>query len=305
MSEPRTAEEGSARVVLIALAGNLAIVIVKLVAWALTRSSAMLTEAIHSAVDTCDQLLLLVGQARARKPADESHRFGYGMETFFWSFIVALLIFTAGGAVSIWQGVEKLMHPQPIDRPWVNFIVLGLCAIFEASSFTVAYREYRRFIQGRASIGLWRFLSASKDPNLFATLLEDGAALTGLALAAIGVGAASLGLLWADAAASIAIGLLLIVVAAFLANETRSLIAGEAAAAPIVAAVRAIVDGHVDTAETLDVSSIHLGPTDILFAITLRLKSDERAAAALADLETAIRASDERICSVYFNLDPP
>ncbi|HWA62563.1 MAG TPA: cation diffusion facilitator family transporter [Caulobacteraceae bacterium] len=301
---------GSLGVVLAALAGNLAIVVVKFVAFALTRSTAMLTEAIHSTVDSLDQVLLLVGQARARRPPDESHAFGYGMEAFFWSFIVALLIFGAGGAVSIWQGAHKLLSPQPMERPWINFVVLALCAVFEGSSFAVAYREFRRFMRGRRrSLPLWQFLTASKDPTLIATLLEDGAALAGLAIAALGVaGQSLLGLAWADGAASIAIGLLLVLVALFLANETRSLIAGEAAAPPIVEAVRQILNDDPNVEAVTDVSSLHLGPTQILIAITLRLRRGDGAASSLqnvAALEAAVRTADDRICSVYFRPEPP
>src|SRR5262249_12961400 len=156
------------------------------------------------------------------------HPFGYGMEVYFWAFVVALMIFLVGGAVSIWQGWARLSHHEPIERPWISLAVLAVSALFEGSSFSVAYRAFRRTVHGRR-VRLYRFLKASKDPSLFATLMEDGAAVTGLAVAALGVIAAAwLGLWWADGAASIVIGLLLTGIAIFLANETRSLIAGEA-----------------------------------------------------------------------------
>jgi cation diffusion facilitator family transporter len=150
MTDPgvTAAAKGSTRVVLVALAGNLAIALIKAVAFFLTRSTAMLTEAIHSLVDTGDQVLLLIGQRRGARAADETHPFGYGMETYFWSFIVALMVFVMGGAVSIWQGVEKLLHPSPINRPWISIIVPALSAIFEGASFHNAYRAYRRLASG-------------------------------------------------------------------------------------------------------------------------------------------------------------
>jgi cation diffusion facilitator family transporter len=298
---------GTTQVLLAALAGNLAIALTKLAAFAATGSTAMLTEAVHSFVDTSDQLLLLVGQKRADRPADETHPFGYGMEIYFWGFIVALMIFMVGGALSIWQGVEKIRHPAEIDRPWINLIVLALSAIFEGTSFRVAYRQYRQMVRGKTVDGrevkLWRFLSISKDPGLYTTLLEDGAALTGLALAAVGViGAGWLGLYWMDGAASAAIGLLLVAVALFMANETRSLIAGEAAAPPIVEQARAAVDGDPRVAAIVEVASLQLGPRNILFAVTLTFRAGLSGADvqdAVDDLVARVRASDPRICDVF------
>ena len=267
----------------------------------------MLTEAIHSAVDTGDQLLLLVGQARSRRQADETHPFGYGMEVYFWSFIVALMIFLVGGAFSIWEGVEKILKPSQIGRPWINLVVLACSAAFEAASFRVAFREYQRIVRGRTERGrqvrLFRFLVISKDPNLYTTLLEDGAALTGLSLAALGVvGAGWLGIAWMDGAASVAIGLLLVAVALFMANETRSLIAGEAAAPPIVELARAALDGDPRIARIAEVASLQLGPQTILLAVTLQFReglSGEDMASATADLIARGRASDPRICDVF------
>jgi cation diffusion facilitator family transporter len=294
-------------VVLAALAGNLAIAITKFAAWFFTRSTAMLTEAIHSLVDTADQLLLLVGQKRSARPRDASHPFGYGMEIYFWSFIVALMIFTLGGAVSIWEGVDKLLHPAEISRPWINLIVLGVSAVFEGTSFTIAYREYRKTVHGR-DVRFFKFLRLSKDPNLFSTLLEDGAALTGLALAALGVvGAGWLHQPWADGAASIAIGLLLMGVAAFMANETRSLIAGEAAAPAIVdAACAALRDPRIT--DILEVSSLHLGPRSILVAVTVRFQdgmSGDEIRKAADEMVDRVRGADERICDVFLRPGAP
>jgi cation diffusion facilitator family transporter len=294
-------------VVLTALAGNLAIALIKFAAFFFTRSTAMLTEAIHSVVDTGDQLLLLVGQKRGARPPDASHPFGYGMETYFWSFIVALMIFVVGGALSIWEGAEKLLHPADMGRPWVNLVVLAASAVFEGASFSVAYREFRKMVQGR-DVRIWRFVQLSKDPNLFATLLEDGAALVGLGLAALGVlGAGYLHLPWADGAASVGIGLLLVAVAGVMANETRSLIAGEAAAPLIVDAARmALEDPRVSS--IVEVASLHLGPRSILVAVTLRFRSGlsgDEVQQAADELVRRVRAADPRIGGVFLRPGGP
>ncbi|HEY3695631.1 cation diffusion facilitator family transporter [Phenylobacterium sp.] len=292
----------STRVVLTALAGNLAIAAAKFTAFAFTRSTAMLTEAIHSLVDSGNQALLLVGQKRASRPSDESHPFGYGMEVYFWAFVVALMIFLVGGALSIWQGVERLRAPAPIERPWLSLGVIAVSAVFEASSFAVAYRAFRKVVRGR-DVRLWRFLKISKDPSLFATLMEDGAAVTGLAIAGVGVMAASWGrMAWADGAASILIGLLLTAIAIFLANETRSLIAGEAAAPDVVARAKAAAAEDPRVEAVVEVASLHLGPQAILVAVTVDfrdgLSGDELHDAAEALTERLLKI-DPRVCRVF------
>jgi cation diffusion facilitator family transporter len=292
----------SSRVVLAALAGNLAIAAAKFTAFGFTRSSAMLTEAIHSLVDSGNQLLLLVGQKRAQRPADESHPFGYGMEVYFWAFVVALMIFLVGGAVSIWQGWERLRNHQAIERPWISLVALAVSALFEGSSFAVAYRAYRRTVHGR-DVRLFRFLKASKDPSLFATLMEDGAAITGLAVAAFGVVASGwLGQWWADGAASIVIGLLLTAIAVFLANETRSLIAGEAAVPEIVDRARAAAGEDPRVEKVLELASLHLGPQAILLAVTVDFRdglSGEELHDAAEGLTSRLSQVDDRVCRVF------
>jgi cation diffusion facilitator family transporter len=294
---------GSTRVVLAALGGNLAVAVTKFIAFALTRSTAMLTEAIHSLVDTGDQLLLLVGQRRAEKPPDRSHPFGYGMEAYFWSFVVAMLIFLAGGAVSLWEGVERFAHPEPINRPWISFVVLGASAVFEGLSFREAYREYERTVAD-SGVGLYRFLKLSKDPSVFGTLLEDGAALAGLAIAALGVAASAvLGATWADGAASIAIGLLLIAVALFLANETRSLIAGEAASPATARRIEEAAKAAGRGVGVVEAATLQLGPRSILVSVTCKLPSPMTAPnwqASARAIRGACREADGRVIAVHF-----
>jgi cation diffusion facilitator family transporter len=307
-SEARGRREGARKVVLAALAGNLAIAVTKFAAFAFTASTAMLTEGIHSLVDTGDQLLLLAGQKRAAQPPDASHPFGYGMETYFWSFIVALMIFLAGGVVAVWQGVHRVLSPAPVTNPLVSFGVLAASAVFEGLSFRTAYREFRAIVRGR-DVRLVSFLKASKDPTVFATLLEDGAALIGLGLAALGVAGSTLaGLAWADGAASVLIGLLLIAVAVFLANETRSLIAGESATPAIEEAVRAALRRAGRLGEAAGVRTLHLGPQTILVTICWRWAGQHsitQAAAALAEIKACARGADPRIADVLFDFPDP
>jgi cation diffusion facilitator family transporter len=299
MPNPRPASN-STTVVYAALGGNLAIAVTKAIAFALTGSSAMLTEAIHSAVDTGNQGLLLLGIRRAARPPSATHPFGHGMELYFWAFVVALLIFALGGAFSIYEGVLKIRQPEPIDRPWINFLVLGLAGLFEGGSFLVAWREFSVLRRGAPFLAA---LHGSKDPSIFAVLLEDGAALAGLALAALGVaGTTVLHLPWADGAASVAIGVLLVLVAIFLANETRSLLTGEAASPRIIAEVRAAIAADPRVDSVAEVLSMHLGPQEILLGVTLdwcdslTAPDIEQAADDFAD---RLRTIDSRITRVF------
>ncbi len=296
-SAPKTS--GSHKVVFAALAGNLAIAATKFVAALLTGSSAMLTEAIHSSVDTGNQGLLLLGLARAGRPPSQTHPFGYGMELYFWSFVVALMVFALGGAVSVYQGVHKILAPEPIDRAWINFAVIGFSVLFEGGSFVVAWREFKTV---RGDTPFFRALKSSKDPAIFAVLLEDGAALLGLALAALGVAGSVLGVAWADGAASVAIGVLLVVVAAFLANETRSLLTGEAAAPRIVENVRKVLAQDPRVESVAEVLSMHLGPREILLGVTLDFQDQLTAGQiedAADDFAALIRGVDDRITRVF------
>lgn len=292
--------QGSKFVVYAALLGNLGIAIAKLAAFAVTGSSAMLTEAIHSLVDTGNQGLLLFGMHRAARPPDAGHPFGHGMELYFWAFVVALLIFSVGGAVSIWEGIEKLRRPQEIDHAWVNFTVLGVAMLFEGTSFGVALREFNRL---RRSERLLESIHRSKDPSVFAVLLEDGAAMTGLVIALVGVAlSVFLGIEQADGAASILIGLMLVTVAAFLANETRSLLTGEAAAPHVVDHVRVILEGDSRVETVAEILTMHLGPSEILLGATLHLRPQGGHGGlegVAEDLTRQIEAAEPRITRVF------
>ena len=294
--------KSSRRVVLAALAGNGAIALAKFAAAWISASTAMLTEAIHSLVDTGDQVLLLVGQTRGEKAADPTHPLGYGMEVYFWAFVVALMVFLVGGVLSMYEGVRQILNPTPVISPLISLGVLAIAAVFEATSFRVAYREYRRVVRGRPT-RLWTFIKASKDPTLFAVLLEDFAALIGIGVAATGVIASGFfHIAWADGAASVAVGLLLASVAWVLANETRSLIAGEAVA-PIVMERLKEALARVDCITDLEeVATLHLGPGAILVALTIAFRRDFTTSLLedeIREITQVLQKADERIVYVY------
>jgi cation diffusion facilitator family transporter len=299
--------DGSSNVVYAALAGNVAIAIAKLVAFTISGSSAMLTESIHSFVDSIDQMLLLLGQSRARKRRDGSHPLGYGMETYFWSFVVALMVFGIGGLASIYEGVLRILHPEPSNAFVLNLTILALAAVFEGSSFAVARREYKRVVKHR-DVPLWRFILGSKDPSLYATLLEDGAALTG-----IGIAAASLLLSrfahvrWADGAASVLIGLLLVAVSFVLADETRSLIAGEAVSPVVLDELKGVLAEEKRIERVDEVATLHLGPKVIMVALTIAFPPHltvRECEACVRDVSRALKTREPRVEYVYVRPGP-
>jgi cation diffusion facilitator family transporter len=299
--------EESTTVVYAALAGNVLVALSKFGAAFLSGSSAMLTEAIHSTADTVNQLLLLVGNNRSRRRKDVSHAFGYGMEVYFWTFVVAVIVLLAGGVASIWEGVRQLASPEPIKSPGVSLGVLALSAVFEGVSFAVGYRAYKRRVGGRHVLGrpvsMWRFIKLSKDPNLYESLLEDSAALIGIGLAATGVlGSVFFGALWADGAASIAIGVLLIGCSWIIAEATRSLMAGETVTPPVLEDIRGVLETYADRLSISEVKTLHLGPRSILVALTVETgtKTLAKVKLDLGGVTADIRSVDERIKHVYF-----
>lgn len=298
------AASGSTRVVIAALAANGLIAAAKFTAAAWTGSAAMLSEAIHSIADTGNQALLLHGIKRSARPADARHPFGYAKELYFWAFVVAILLFSLGAGVAIYEGVAKLLHPHPVTDPLINYAVLGAAFLFEGVSTLVALREFNR---RRNGVGFVTALRRSKDPALYTVLLEDLAALIGLALAFAGIAASHL-LGWAsgDAIASIAIGLLLGAVAAFMAIETKALIIGEAADPTQVADIRAIIAADVGRDAPLSgmgaVKTMHLGPEHVLVACPLDFHDGTTAAtveATVARLEARIRARHPEVHHLF------
>ncbi|SNB61631.1 cation diffusion facilitator family transporter [Arboricoccus pini] len=280
---------GSKSVVLAALAGNLAIAVTKFVAAALTGSSAMLSEAVHSLVDSGNQGLLLLGMKRAARPPSPDHPFGHGLELYFWSFVVAILIFGAGAGVSLYEGVVKILEPLPIESAWISYLVLGLSILFEGYSWTVAFRAFRQGTQGRS---LWQSLRRSKDPTVFTVLLEDSAALLGLLIAIVGIYLSQrFDLPVLDGVTSVLIGLLLAAVAAFLASETMSLITGEAMEREAREQIAALVRADPAVLHLNEQLSMHFGPNDVL----LNLSIDFRQELGADDVEQAVTRLERQI----------
>jgi len=291
-----------------ALAGNVAVGGVKLLAFFFSGSSAMLVESIHSALDTLNQCLLLFGLKRGVKPPDSRHPFGYGLEAYFWTFVVALLIFTAGGVASINEGVQELLHPTPVEHLGLTLAVLGICMIFEIFSIAVSLRLAEA---GRTPLSRKRFprpslaqlIHFSPDPGVFEVLAEDAASILGVFLAFLGVvGSAWFGWAWADGAAAVAIGLLLVVLAGIVVVETHSLMTGEAALPSTVDAARKILDSDPRVDVVCEISSMQLGPNEILMAATLDFK-DELTGPELEEasdqLTEKLLAEDPRITRLF------
>ena len=302
------AAEGSTKVVLIALACNFGIAVSKFAAAAYTGSSAMLSEAIHSLVDTSNQALLFHGIKRSARPPDARHPFGYAKELYFWSFVVAILLFSLGSGVSIYEGIEKLLHPHPISNPEVNYMVLGFALALESVSTWQALKAFNATRNGERALTALR---RSKDPAMFTVLLEDVAALAGLAVALAGIAAAHLaGLEWADGVASVIIGLILASVAAFLAIEIKSLLVGEAAAPEVVASIRALLaaeGGKIGPVRSInEIRTMQLGPHDVIVAASVDMADDATAAdveAANTRLDRAIKARHPEVKFLYIEVE--
>lgn len=249
---------GSSRTILIALGANVGIAVAKFVAAAVTGSSAMLTEGVHSLVDSANQLLLLHGRKQARRPADAVHPFGYGRELYFWSFVVAILVFSLGAGVSIYEGMLHILAPEPASDPAIAFGVLAIAAGLEGWSTLAALADFNR---ARGNRGLWSEIRRSKDAPTLVVLLENSGALVGLAVAAAGL---TLSLVTADpfwdGLASVLIGLVLGALALVLLFEAKGLLIGEAADPALVAAIRRTAEAHEGIVRVHEVLTLHLAP---------------------------------------------
>jgi cation diffusion facilitator family transporter len=280
---------GSKLVIIAALIGNALISITKFIAATLTGSAAMMSEGIHSLVDTGNQVLLLYGMKRAAKPADADFPFGYGKEIYFWSFIVAILIFALGGGISIYQGVHHIQYPEPIVNPMVNYIVLGLALVFEGAAWYFAFREFSR-VKGRW--GYFEAIQRAKDPSIFVVLFEDSAAMLGLVVAFIGILLSeSTGILIFDGIASVIIGLVLVGTAVWLAYETKGLLIGESANQSVIRGIRDKLQGHSNVNHVNEILTMHMGPDFILANISV----DFRNSISAQQVEADIAAIDNRI----------
>jgi cation diffusion facilitator family transporter len=283
-----------------AIAANLAVAVTKFVAAFGSGSSAMLSEGIHSLVDTGNESLLLLGLRQSRKPADEAHPFGHGRELYFWSLVVAIVIFGVGGGMSFYEGVSHLRRPGQLGDPTWSYVVLGLSFLFEGSSWVVALRQ---FLPKAKDESLWRALRKSKDPSLVTVLLEDSAALVGLAIAALGIYLAHAFRSHVfDGAASILIGLMLTFVAVFLAYESKGLLIGEAARRDVVQSVRRAAQNDPDAELVRRPLTMHLGPEDVLLNLTVKFRDDLSAAEvaeAVARMERTIQERHPEIQRIF------
>ena len=291
---------GSKKVIFAALAGNALIALTKFAAAAWTGSSAMLSEAIHSLVDTGNQGLLLYGMKRADRPADDRHPFGYGGELYFWAFMVAILIFGLGAGVSIYEGIRKILEPHPLSDPLVNYLVLGFAIVFEGFALTVAVREFRKTKGARGWIEAVR---VSKDPTVFTVLFEDTAAMAGLVVAFAGILAAQLlDLPVLDGVASVLIGLILALTAVLLAYECKGLLIGESASNRIVEGIRTTVAAAEGVARINEVLTMHLGPADVLVNVSVDFRDDiasQRIEATVSAIERDIKAAFPAVTRVF------
>ncbi|MCM2971464.1 cation diffusion facilitator family transporter [Larsenimonas suaedae] len=291
-------------VIYAAMAGNLLIAITKFIAGGITGSSAMLSEGIHSVVDTGNQVLLLLGMKRAQRPPDAQFPFGYGKEVYFWSFVVAMLIFSIGAGVSLFEGISHVLNPEPMTSPMINYIVLGLGILFEGASWAFALHQFRK------AKGKWSYVQAvrrGKDPSLFMVVFEDSAALLGLVVAMAGVALSQ----WTgnpvfDGAASIVIGLILAGTAVWLATETKGLLIGESANSNVVSRIRELAEKAPLIERVHEVLTMHMGPDFVLVNISVRFKREASASeieGCIADLDRQMKAEHESIKRMFIEAE--
>jgi len=293
MAESRTAVYG-------AMAANLAIAATKFVVAGFTGSSAMLSEGIHSLVDTGNGALLLVGLKRSQLPSSPQHPFGHGKELYFWSLIVGVLIFGLGGGLSLYEGFVHMREPTPLKDPTWNYVVLACAAVFEGSSFTIAWRQFAR---QRGDAPVWQSLRASKDPATYTVLAEDSAALTGLAIAAAGIFFSHrLDMPRLDGAASAVIGLLLAGVAVLLIRESRGLIVGEGLKPETAREIQEIVRREVAVRGVGPLLSMYIGADEVLVTLDVVFDPDtpaDQMAAAIKRIEARVRERFPKIRRIY------
>lgn len=283
----------STRVIIAALIGNTLIAVTKFIAAAITGSSAMLSEGIHSLVDTGNQVLLLHGLKAAKKPPDERFPFGHGKEIYFWSFVVAILIFAVGAGVSLYEGILRVMAPEPVEHVFINYVVLVLAMVFEGGAWFFAFKEFGA-VKGKR--GYIEAVKGGKDPSMFVVLFEDSAAMLGLLVAFLATLIShTTGMVIFDGIASIVIGIILGGTAAWLAYETKGLLIGESANPQVVAGVRAIASDTPYIDHLNEVLTMHMGPDFILVTISIDFQDDID-----ADLvERTIADIDRRIKQIY------
>lgn len=298
---------GGKKVIYAALFGNGAITVMKFGAAFFSGSAAMLAEAFHSTADTANQLLLLFGLARSQRPPDDKHPFGYGKEVYFWSFIVAVSVFFVGAAFSIYEGVHKVLHPEPVESIAVPLAVLGAAVVFELYAFTIAYREARTLTKRGGIGGLLDMAVATKNPPVMVVLLEDSAALVGLVVAACGITAAYyLNMPVLDGVTGIVIGILLLFVAYFLARETKALLIGESATVEDREAMTRVLSSIPEITRTGTLMTMHLGPEEILVNLDVEFRdglSTDEVEAVIDKLEHRLKQAVPAVKKIYIEAE--
>jgi cation diffusion facilitator family transporter len=298
-------QDGSKKAIVAAFFANLGIAISKFVGFVITGSAGMLAEAAHSLADTGNQGLLMFGARRSKRPADRAHPFGYGPERYFWSFVVALVLFSMGGLFALYEGIQKLRHPHQLENPIVAFAILGFAMVLEAFSLRTAVHESRAEMSAGQS--WWSFIRNGKTPELPIVLLEDTGAQVGLVFALFGLTMAEVtgNARW-DAVGSVAIGVLLIAVAMLLAIEMKGLLIGEAATDEVLAALTDAINGAPLVKSIIHLRTMHLGPDDLLVAAKVEYDHD----LTIAELARAIDATEVRVraavpgsITIYFEPD--
>lgn len=286
-----------------ALVGNCLVAAAKFTAALITGSAAMLAESLHSLADTGNQVLLLVGISRSRRPADTEHPFGYGKERFFWAFLVAVTMFFVGAVMSVYKGVEGIFYPHPLEKPLVNYSVLALSVFFEGFALRTAYREFKQHRRA----GLLRDLHEAKDPSTLTILFEDSAALTGIAVAALGIFLSrELDNPFYDALASVIIGLVLAVVAFFLARETKALLIGESASRYDRERIADAVRQVPEVSALMDLLTMHIGPDEILVNLNINFKDGldtDRLELVIDEVEKRIRQAVPEVGRIFIEAE--
>jgi len=294
----------SKKVIYAALTGNAAIAVTKFAAAAFTGSSAMLSEAIHSVVDTGNQVLLLWGIRKAKRPPDEHFPYGYGKEVYFWSFVVAIMIFAVGAGVSIYEGIKHLQHPREMTSPIVNYVVLALAMIFEGAAWLFAWIGFRKT---KGAMGYLEAVRHGKDPTLFVVLFEDSAAMAGLVVAMVGIALVQItGIPYFDGLASVIIGLILASVAGWLAFETHGLLIGEAASKTVRDEIRRIVTSQPGIKHLNELLTMHVGPEAILVTLSVDFKDglpSEDVEATVAALNREIHERIPEVSRVFIETE--
>ncbi len=298
---------GSKTAVIAAVVGNLIIAIIKFIAAAITGSSAMISEGIHSLVDTGNGGLLLLGMNRAKRPADEGHPFGHGKALYFWTLVVSVSIFGIGGGMSLYEGISHIRHVAPgavLGDPTVNYIVLGIAVLVEGWSFSVAMRE---FIRAKGSQKSWEYIRSAKDPSTYTVVLEDSAAMAGLVFAFLGVFFGHLlNNPYLDGAASILIGVLLMAVAFVLAFETKGLLLGEGVDKATLADMRRRIEADPAVSGVGDILTMYMGPHELLVNLGVQFEpgtSVEESREAIGRIEADIVGAYPECTRIYIEAE--